>query len=215
MQDKDILNIKKTISIKPLKSGGSNFKTQILVEKKKGILEFVPSIGLILFLSIFFIVGSGFLCFALYKLFISQDYNFEMGHLIFGLVSILFLTVSLFMGYENFKPNQFNKLTNRYTKGKEKNVVKKNAIDIPLSKIIALQLIGEIVSGNDSTYNSFELNIVMDDGERFNVIDHGNLKSLIQDAEWLSEFLKIPIWHAESSTEAINKTNTQLPKLKK
>lgn len=213
--DKNILNIKKSISIKPLKSGGSNFKTQLLVEKKKGILEFVPSIGLIAFLSVFFIVGSGFLFFALYKLFISLDYNFEMGHLIFGFVSILFLTVSLFMGYENFKPNQFNKLTNRYTKGKQKNVIKKNAIDIPLSKIIALQLIGEIVSGNDSNYNSFELNIVMDNGERFNVIDHGNLKSLIQDAEWLSEFLNIPIWHAESSTEAINKTNKQLPKLKK
>ncbi len=44
----------------------------------------------------------------------------------------------------------------------------------------------------------------MDDGERFNVVDHGNLKSLIRDAEWLSEFLNLPIWHAESSKGLIN-----------
>ena len=205
-QDNNILKIKKSVSIKPLKSGGSNFETQLLVEKKSGVLEFVPSMGLIAFLSLFFIIGFGFLVFALYKLLFSQDYNFEMGHLLFGLISIIFLAISIFMGYESFKPNQFNKLTNRYTKGHQKNVIKKNAIDIPLSKIIALQLIGEIVSGNDSTYNSFELNIVMDDGKRFNVIDHGNLKSLIRDAEWLSEFLNVPIWHAESSKELINKT---------
>ena len=38
------------------------------------------------------------------------------------------------------------------------------------------------------------------------MIDHGNLKSLIRDAEWLSEFLNVPIWHAESPNEVINKT---------
>ncbi len=206
-QDNNILNIKKSISIKPLKSGGSNFKTHLLVEKKRGILEFIPSIGFIIFISIFLIVGLVFLSVILYKLFISQDYNFELSHILFGLLPIVFITVSVYMMYENFKPNQFNKTSNRYTKGHQKNVIKKSSIDIPLSKIIALQLIGEIVTGNDNSYSSFELNIVMDDGERFNVIDHGNLKSLIRDAEWLSEFLNVPIWHAESSKGLINKTN--------
>ena len=206
-QDKNILNIKKSVSIKPLNSGGSNFKTHLLVEKKRGILEFIPSIGFIIFISIFLIVGLVFLSVILYKLFISQDYNFELSHILFGLLPIVFITVSVYMMYENFKPNQFNKTSNRYTKGHQKNVIKKSSIDIPLSKIIALQLIGEIVTGNDNSYSSFELNIVMDDGERFNVIDHGNLKSLIRDAEWLSEFLNVPIWHAESSKGLINKTN--------
>ncbi len=205
-QDKNILNIKKSVSIKPLNSGGSNFKTHLLVEKKRGILEFIPSIGFIIFISIFLIVGLVFLSVILYKLFISQDYNFELSHILFGLLPIVFITVSVYMMYENFKPNQFNKTSNRYTKGHQKNVIKKSSIDIPLSKIIALQLIGEIVTGNDNSYSSFELNIVMDDGERFNVVDHGNLKSLIRDAEWLSEFLNLPIWHAESSKGLINKT---------
>lgn len=206
-QDENILDIKKTVSIEPLKSGGANFKTHLLVEKKRGILEFVPSNGFILFISIFLIVGLVFLSVILYKLFISKNYNFELSHLFIGLFPIIFIAVSVYMMYENFKPNQFNKTKNRYTKGHQKRVIKKSSIDISLSKIIALQLIGEIVSGNDSNYSSFELNIVMDDGERFNVVDHGNLKSLIRDAEWLSEFLSVPIWHAESSKGLINKTN--------
>lgn len=212
-QDKNLLNIKKSVSIKPLKSGGSNFKTHILVKKKTGVLEFVPSMGLIAFLSVFFIIGSGFLVFAIYKLFFSQDYSFEFSHLIFGLIPIVFLIFSLLMGYENFKPNQFNKLTNRYIKGTKRDIIKKNTIDIPLSKIIAIQLIGEVVTGNDSSYNSFELNIVMDDGKRFNVIDQGNLKSLIRDAKWLSEFLNVPIWHAEPSNALTNKRKTTLLQL--
>lgn len=206
-QDKNILDIKKSVSIKPLKSGGSSFKTNLLVEKQRGILEFIPSNGFIAFSSIFLIVGLGFLFFILYKLFMSQDYNFDLSHIFIGLFPFIFITVSVYMMYENFKPNQFNKVTNRYTKGHQKNVITKKSIDIPLSKIIALQLIGETISSDDGSYNSFELNIVMDDGERFNVVDHGNLKSLIKDSQWLSEFLNLPIWHADSPKELINKTN--------
>ena len=69
---------------------------------------------------------------------------------------------------------------------------------IPLNSIIAIQLNGEHVKNDKGSYKSFELNLVLKDGSRKNVVDHGNLKSIISDAEILSDFLDVPIWHAGS-----------------
>lgn len=65
-----------------------------------------------------------------------------------------------------------------------------------LKSIVAIQIIGEHVPTDDGSYKSFELNLVLEDSSRKNVVDHGNLKSIISDAEILSDFLNIPIWHA-------------------
>lgn len=65
-----------------------------------------------------------------------------------------------------------------------------------LEEIHALQLISEYISGSKSSYYSYELNLVLKDGRRIAVIDHGNLKSLREDAKRLSEFLGKPVWDA-------------------
>ena len=72
----------------------------------------------------------------------------------------------------------------------------------PLAKIVALQIIGEHIRDEDGSFNSFELNLVLTDNSRRNVIDHINLKAIIKDAKDLSNFLNVPIWHATSHIEA-------------
>ncbi len=52
------------------------------------------------------------------------------------------------------------------------------------------------VSGNKSSYYSYELNLVLNDGSRINVVDHGNLKRLRSDTQTLSQFLGKPVWDA-------------------
>ncbi len=59
----------------------------------------------------------------------------------------------------------------------------------------ALQLISEYVSGK-SSYYSYELNLVLDDGSRINVVDHGNLAAIREDAGKLALFLAKPLWDA-------------------
>ena len=87
-----------------------------------------------------------------------------------------------------------------------KNNTKKSKNNIKLSRICAIQIIGEVVQSDNNNYNSYELNLVLDDSTRINVIDHGNLKGVIQDANWLSDFLNIPVWHAGSNkTSAIKR----------
>ena len=60
----------------------------------------------------------------------------------------------------------------------------------------ALQLIREYVRGNKSSYYSYELNLICSDGSRINIVDHGALRKLREDAVLLAEYLSVPIWDA-------------------
>ncbi len=66
----------------------------------------------------------------------------------------------------------------------------------PLSRIHALQLIAERCHGKNQSYYSYELNLVLDDGQRINVVDHGNCNALREDARALAAFLGKPVWDA-------------------
>jgi hypothetical protein len=37
---------------------------------------------------------------------------------------------------------------------------------------------------------------VLEDSRRINLVDHGNRKKLIADAQTLAEFLGVPLWNA-------------------
>lgn len=63
-----------------------------------------------------------------------------------------------------------------------------------LKKVHALQLISEYVRGDKSSYYSYELNLVLKDGERINVIDHGDRSAIQRDAQALAGFLGKPLW---------------------
>jgi hypothetical protein len=65
-----------------------------------------------------------------------------------------------------------------------------------LEHIHALQIVAEYVTGKNSGYFSFELNLVLKNGKRINIIDHSIKQKLDRDAKLLSDFLKIPIWDA-------------------
>lgn len=66
-----------------------------------------------------------------------------------------------------------------------------------LEDIHALQLLSEYCRGGKKrSYYSYELNLVLRNGRRINVMDHGDCKKLREDAQTLSEFLDKPVWDA-------------------
>jgi hypothetical protein len=72
---------------------------------------------------------------------------------------------------------------------------------IPFSDIHSLQLICEyrrepLPRSGMREYFSFELNLVLKDGQRVNIVDHGNYKALQKDAHRLADALGIPLWDA-------------------
>lgn len=70
---------------------------------------------------------------------------------------------------------------------------------VRLHDVHALQIIHEWIGGsgkNSRPYKSYELNLVLKSGERKNVVDHGNIKRLREDANMLAQFLNVPVWDA-------------------
>lgn len=184
---------------KPLVPGGTNFKTKNL-SIKPGVNKaiFKASIGSILFGGIFLLIGVGIMISGISKL-ISSGYQVDNYFLIgFGLI---FGTVGMIILHFFTKPVTFDKESGYFYKGRvsrEKLLYSEGDIKdlTPLKNIYALQIIAEYCSGNKSSYYSYELNIILENGERMNVIDHGNLKAIRDDANSVAEFLDIKVWDA-------------------
>ena len=65
---------------------------------------------------------------------------------------------------------------------------------VPLSSIYALQVISEFIKTDKSSYYSHEINLVLNDKARINVIDCWNIDSMRNDAKQIWEYLWIPVW---------------------
>jgi len=190
---KSVENIKKSVSIKPLQPGGSNFKSHKLEQVSTSKLKYKPTVGAVIFCLLFLIIGLVVLGIALKPLLhILNLRNVNWFLIIFGSI---FSIVGGAILFTMCKPRVFNKQNNIYYKSYISNNSKHS---IRLNSIIAIQIIGETIKSDNGSYGSFELNLVLNDGTRKNVVDHGNVKSIIDDAYIISKFLNIPIWHAES-----------------
>ncbi|WP_299362417.1 hypothetical protein [Winogradskyella sp.] len=191
-------SIVKSVDVSPLKSGGSNFKTHALVEKSSSRIIYRPSIGGALFVLVFIAIGMGFVIYNL----VSESGQFSDPSLLnfLGLTfGLMFAFVGAYMMFHLFKPRVFDKQLGFYHKSyKFKPETRYLTNQFELNRIIAIQIIGETITDEDGSYGSFELNLVLEDGTRRNVVDHGNLKSIIDDAHVISDFLNVPIWHAKS-----------------
>lgn len=73
-------------------------------------------------------------------------------------------------------------------------------LSFDLKSIYAIQILEEEVAptGKHSpwSYWSYELNLVLFNGKRYNVIDHRSRRRVQRDAERLGEFLGVPVWDA-------------------
>ena len=85
------------------------------------------------------------------------------------------------------KESRFDRYSNELTRGTK---------SFDLKNAEAIQLIREYVRGNESSYYSYELNLICSDGSRINIVDHGALRKLREDAALLAEYLSIPVWDA-------------------
>ncbi len=197
-----------SISWTPLKRGGANFCTHKLVEITPDRIGFLATLGLKLFLSAFVIGGIVAMGFGIYGLVAGKEALLTAGVLVPLIFGLLFTGSGAFMFYYFAKPAVFDKTTGMFYKGRKAPMdeilrqsqpnAKNKAVQ--LNKIHALQLISEYCHSSgrhgSSSYYSYELNLVLTDGERINVVDHGKRERIRQDANTLSNFLGKPVWDA-------------------
>lgn len=183
------------------RSGGANFSTHKLVSNREYRLEFHATIQAKLFYFSFLAMGVG----ALYNLVLPDllaeeillTKGFTISLLACSIFSILGVCLMLFFT----QPVVFDKQRKEFWKGRASTSKPLHQQILKffggLDDIHALQLLSKRRNGGKgSNYNSHELNLVLTDGCRVNIVDHGNITQIRQEAKTLSKFLGIPIWDA-------------------
>ena len=187
----------------PIKGGGSNFGTHKLVEKSPNEAVFQATLGAKLFSFAFIFAGVSVPVFTLVPFQDDPVGNpVGMSEILFiSLFGLVFAGVGIFMLRSYIKPVKFDKMNGYFWKGwkapqpyNSGNEQLKDAVR--LVDIHALQVISEYIRGDKKSYYSYELNLVLKNGERVNVIDHGNKNKVIEDANRLANFLGKPVWNA-------------------
>lgn len=167
-------------SWEPLVGGGTNICTHRVQTTtspySEKLLCFKKTAAAIFFCGSMILIGT---------LFLVNFSSYEGPEAWIGLVIVLIGAWQLWSMHA--QQSVFDRSAGRVTKGGKTH---------DLGQICAIQLIREFVSGNKSSYYSYELNLVRTDGERINIADHGSLHAIRVDAETLSNYLSIPVWDA-------------------
>jgi hypothetical protein len=183
----------------PAKRGGANFRTHKLAAAAPNRVEFRPAIGAILFYLAFFLMGLGAFVAVSFTWFSGAAASFDLGLLVPLFISLIFIVIGAYMLYTGTAPIVFEKGRGVFWKGRkgpDEAIAGRNTADfVRLDQVHAVQLISEYISGKNSYY-SYELNLVLADGKRITVIDHGNLARIREDAGTLAMFLGKPLWDA-------------------
>lgn len=72
---------------------------------------------------------------------------------------------------------------------------------IPLSSIYAIQIIPERVSNKNYAFRSYEINLVLDNKKRVNLVDYSDIIAIEESSKKLSEYLGVPVWDISKDME--------------
>ncbi|MDA3885592.1 MAG: hypothetical protein PF638_08370 [Candidatus Delongbacteria bacterium] len=179
------------------KRGGTKFRTHKLVSFGGQRMGFKGSIAAKIFSLVFAMAGLGVIIG--FSVFMSTgNTEFELPMIIPFIFGTIFFLVGYFMYRHMTAPIVFDKNQGFFWKGRKnpREVFNIDSIKVhaELDQIHAIQILSEYCHTDKSHYYSYELNLVLKDSSRINVIDHGNLIKLREDANTLAGFLEVPIW---------------------
>lgn len=115
------------------------------------------------------------------------------------LVGTMFTAAGLWMYRSGEKSIIFDKSVGAFWVGKQPSRAKLEIVSdtwCKIDDIAGIQVISEQIGWEKFDMVSYELNLVLKDSRRLNVVDHGNLNQLKADAIRLSKFLQVPVWDA-------------------
>ncbi len=168
----------------PLNRHVANFITRKLIKKSFNQMQFEATLELKIFC----------LLPAVFGIFIGMAFSDSFNIVIF-ITCIILILAGLLLYFFNTKPIIFDKNKGYAWKGKIEDypyqIMKNNKIKcIILNQVYAIQLL----RSSAEWVVSYEINLILKDGNRYDIIGHNDLKAIKEDAEKLSNFLQIPIW---------------------
>ncbi|HAL73952.1 MAG TPA: hypothetical protein DCM45_02525 [Clostridiales bacterium] len=193
---------------KKLRSARTNRATNKLVGKSPDLLAYKPSVGGIIFGSVFILIGGLAVLFYILANQGGSGITFEAApgvsdNLIFlVLVGLVFMAVGVMLIMLATSPVAFDKTAGVFYKGRRQRRFQdtdhsKNALRF--SDIHAIQLLTYLQSSSNENgpprfYPVYEMNIVRHDGERVNVNTYMKSDRARADAAKIGTFVNIPVW---------------------
>ncbi len=181
--------------------GGQSFGTFALVMgPRPGRVEFKTTEGFKIFAAASALLGMGTITVSLQFMEPFSKYQIRGFAAAVG-----FFLAGPLMYFLAAKPRVFDKHVGCYWKGHRRPRLTSAgaaSADAPrLNAIHAIQLIGKTIKhegrfGLGRRYRSYELNLILNTGQRVHVIGHGNSRTILRDATILAEFLEVPLWNA-------------------
>ena len=187
----------------PASKGGSSFCTHRLERIGTERIQFKATAGAKAFAAIFMLAGLIILIISVVVI-TGKGFYEKYDQIILPLIGVVFTMAGLYMFRWFGRPIVFDLSAGYFWIGKGRpgdhfDTGKLKSLT-PLSEVYAIQLVTEICrdknSKNDCIYTSHELNLVLRDGSRVTVVDHGSADLLRTDADSLAVFLGVPVWDA-------------------
>lgn len=180
----------------PLVPGGTVHKTHDIQVLSTSRAIFSTTTQSRLFSFFVIAVGIGGLGLGLFRLFeMAAPFNIALVLL----VGTVFTAAGLWMYRSGEKSIIFDKSVGAFWAGKQPSATKLATTSdawCSLEDIAGIQVISEQIGWEKFDMESYELNLVLNDSRRLNVVDHGNLRQVKSDAIRLSKFLQVPVWDA-------------------
>jgi len=175
----------------PLVPGGTNFTRRRLADTGEARLEYRALPGSLAFGGLFLSIGILALAgAAAWATLVDWAVVLPMGIPVF--VGLVFVGIGAAHLAQDVAPVRFDKRNGRFRRGRAR---------CSLTDIRAIQLLAErgTVAGRytAASFLSYEINLVLADGSRTNVVDHGDDPATVhRDASRIAEFLSVPVWDA-------------------
>lgn len=184
----------------PIQRGGANFKTHALLIVSPDRLEFKAT-GKAKIFHLFLVLIGAIVAILHASKFPQHPSELPLFPLLLPfLIAAVLIVIGLSKFWSGLAPVVFDRSKGYFWRGRQaphetfnKDEIKHHAA---LEDIYALQLLRERIQSNKTSYYSFELNLVLKDGRRVHVVDHGNIETLRENAAAIGTFLGRPVWDA-------------------
>lgn len=180
--------IGREISWSAVESSGSNFLSERL--KKTALGYKITSSGTMKFISwSFLLIGLNYVAWSFiehYK-FSNKPLDFMQGGKMFFTSGGVFMLIGFFFF--------LSKGTKVFFHNRKRKMVVDGKV-LTFQQAYALQVLEKFIEGNSSgNYFCYELNLVTKEGDRYNLLNHGDKQYLLSDMVKISKFLNVPVWN--------------------
>ncbi len=176
----------------------SSFKSQQLTQREEGLVEVTTTLANSLFHLSFVAAGLVALAFAIGFAVLVPDAG-KIGALIPGIIGAVFL----WTGGSGAIPKRlgaFDPSRKTFWLASDRNP---GTAKRELAEIHGVQLLKDYrrssrvrsMGTRGRSFTGYELNLILKDGSRLNVLAHGDKPGIILEAKGLAEVLSVPIWH--------------------